>query len=50
MAHELLRDQIPAAMQRMQLHVLGVVLLFVVATAYSWWRWRRREREEAENR
>jgi len=25
-------------------------LLFVVATAYSWWRWRRREREEAENR
>jgi Flp pilus assembly protein TadB len=25
-------------------------LLFVVATAYSWWRWRRREREGAENR
>jgi len=25
-------------------------LLFVVATAYSWWRWRRRERGEAENR
>ena len=25
-------------------------LLFVVATAYSWWRWRRREREEAANR
>ena len=25
-------------------------LLFVVATAYSWWRWRLREREEAENR
>ena len=24
-------------------------LLFVVATAYSWWRWRRREREEAES-
>ena len=22
--------------------------LFVVATAYSWWRWRQREREEAE--
>jgi len=24
--------------------------LFVVATAYSWWRWRRRERAEAETR
>ena len=23
-------------------------LLFVVATAYSWWRWRKREQEEAE--
>jgi Flp pilus assembly protein TadB len=22
-------------------------LVFVIATAYSWWRWRRREREEA---
>ena len=22
-------------------------LLFVIATAYSWWRWRQREREEA---
>ena len=21
--------------------------LFVIATAYSWWRWRKREREEA---
>jgi predicted MFS family arabinose efflux permease len=24
-------------------------LLFVVATAYSWWRWRQRERGEAED-
>jgi hypothetical protein len=24
-------------------------LLFVVATAYSWWRWRQRERAEAED-
>ena len=24
-------------------------LLFVVATAYSWWRWRQRERREAED-
>jgi hypothetical protein len=23
--------------------------LFVVATAYSWWRWRQRERAEAES-
>ena len=23
-------------------------VLFLVATAYSWWRWRRREREEAQ--
>jgi len=37
MAHALLRDQIPAAMQRMQLHVLGVVLLFVVATVTGAW-------------
>jgi Flp pilus assembly protein TadB len=25
-------------------------VLFVVATAYSWWRWRQREREETESR
>ena len=25
-------------------------VVFVVATAYSWWRWNRREREEARNR
>jgi hypothetical protein len=25
-------------------------MLFVVATAYSWWRWRQREREEAESK
>jgi Flp pilus assembly protein TadB len=24
-------------------------MLFVIATAYSWWRWRRREREEAKS-
>ena len=24
-------------------------VLFVVATAYSWWRWRQRDREEARN-
>jgi hypothetical protein len=23
-------------------------MLFVIATAYSWWRWRQREREESE--
>ncbi len=26
--------------------ILGA-LLFVVATAYSWWRWREREKEQA---
>jgi Flp pilus assembly protein TadB len=24
-------------------------MLFVIATAYSWWRWRQREREEAKS-
>jgi len=37
MAQALMRDQIPAAMHRMRMHVLGVVLLFVVATVTGAW-------------
>ena len=36
-AHALMRDRIPAAMDRMRIHVLGVVLLFVVATVTGAW-------------
>ncbi|MEO8064735.1 MAG: stage II sporulation protein M [Pseudomonadota bacterium] len=37
MAHALMRDQIPAALGKMRTHVLGVVLLFVVATVTGAW-------------
>jgi uncharacterized membrane protein SpoIIM required for sporulation len=36
-AHALMRDQIPAALHAMRWHVLGVVLLFVVATVTGAW-------------
>lgn len=32
---------------KMRAALIVAPLLFVVATAYSWWRWRRREQEEA---
>ena len=37
MTHALLRDEIPAALYAMRWHVLGVVLLFVVATITGAW-------------
>jgi uncharacterized membrane protein SpoIIM required for sporulation/uncharacterized RDD family membrane protein YckC len=36
-AHALMRDQIPSALHRMRMHVLGVALLFVVATVTGAW-------------
>ena len=37
MAHSLMRDQIPAALAQMRIHLLAVVLLFVIATVAGAW-------------